>query len=112
MKKLITIAILSTVLLAVAFSHESLGIFTAVPSVALNIASLGEPVIFQTVVKIDDQTVEITTTTTTETVIQYDRAELQTELDHIPDRKAEIQERLDMVNAREAELIEILKVFD
>lgn len=69
------------------------------------------PTVVQTIVKINDQTCEITTTTTTETVIQYDRAELQTELDHIPDRKAEIQKQLDVVNEREAELIEILKVF-
>lgn len=70
-----------------------------------------EPVITQTIMKINDQTCEITTTTTTEVIIQYDRAELQTELDHIPERKVEIQKQLDAVNAREAELIEILKVF-
>lgn len=93
MKKLITIAILSTVLLAVAFSQPI------------------EPVIVKTVVKINDQTVEITTITTTEAVIQYDRAELQTELDHILDRKVEIQKQLDLVNEREAELIKILEVF-
>lgn len=94
MKKLITIAIVSLVLFSVVNSQSV------------------EPEITQTVRKIDDQTCEITTTTTTETVIQRDRAELQTELDHIPDRKAEIQKRLDIVNEREAELIEILKVFN
>lgn len=70
-----------------------------------------EPVIVQTVVKINGQTCEITTTTTTETIIQHDRAELQTELDHIPDRLTELQEQIDRVNKRKAELIEILKVF-
>lgn len=70
-----------------------------------------EPTVVQNIVKIDDQTCEITTITTTESVIRYDRAEVQTELDHIPDRKAEIQKQLDVVNEREAELIEILKVF-
>lgn len=94
MKQLIAIAIVSLVLFSVVNSQPA------------------EPEITQTVVKIDDQTCEITTTTTTETVIQHDRAELQTELDHIPDRKAEIQKQLDAVNEREAELIEILKVFD
>lgn len=71
-----------------------------------------EPAIEQTIVKIDDQTCEITTVTTITNVVQRDRAELQTELDHIPDRKAEIQKQLDVVNEREAELIEILKVFN
>ena len=71
-----------------------------------------EPMVVQTVVKIDEQTCEITTTTTTETITRHDRAELQTELDHIPDRLAELQKRIDEVNEREAELIEILKVFD
>lgn len=75
-----------------------------------------EPVIVQTIVKINDQTVEIATTTTTETIVQYDRAELQTELDHIADRKTEIQKRYDeqlsAANKREVELIEILKVFE
>ena len=67
-----------------------------------------------TTVKIDDQTVQVTTTfeVPEPTVVNYDRAELQTELDHIPDRKAEIQEQLDAVNEREVELIEILSVFD
>lgn len=91
MKKLIAITIISLVLFTVVYS---------------------QPTIVQTVVKIDDQTCEITTTTTNETVVQYDKAVLQTELDHIPDRKADIQKQLDKVNEREAELIEILKIFD
>lgn len=64
--------------------------------------------------KIDDNTVEITTTfdTPEPTIVNHDRAELQTELDHIPDRKAQAQENLDAVNEREQELIEILKVFN
>lgn len=87
-------------------------VILALFTIALSQPVLEEPEIIQTIVKIDDQTVEITTTTTTETIVQYDRAELQTELDHIPDRKAAIQEQLDLVNEREAELIEILKVFE
>ncbi len=93
MKKLIAIIVVSLMLLTLVHSQPTL------------------PTIVQTIVKIDDQTCEITTTTTTETVNQYDRAELQTELDHIPDRKTEIQKQLDKVNARGVELIEILKVF-
>ncbi len=61
--------------------------------------------------KIDDNTVRITTTTepTTE---DRDRAELQTELDHIPDRLAELQEQVDAVNGHKDRLVEILKVFE
>lgn len=80
--------------------------------VLIGFTVLAQPIVVTNVTKIDKQTCKITTTTTTETVIQYDRAELQTELDHIPGRKAEIQEQLNVINAREAELIEILKVFD
>ena len=73
---------------------------------------LAEPIVVTNIVKIDDQTCEITTTTTTETVVQYDRAVIQTELDHIPDRKAENLKQLHDIEEREAELIEILKVFE
>ena len=63
--------------------------------------------------KIDDNTVEITSTTEpVETKIEHDKAELQTELDHIPDRKAEAQEQFDAVCERETELKDILKVFE
>ncbi len=64
--------------------------------------------------KIDDEIVEITTTfdAPESTVIEWDRAELQTELDHIPDRLAEAQGSVDAVNERKAKLIEILKVFN
>ncbi len=96
MKKLIAIGILSTVLLAVAVSKPV----------------LEEPEIVQTVVKIDDQTCEITTVMTSTDIVRRDKAELQTELDHIPDRLAELQRQIDEVNERKAELIEILKVFN
>lgn len=95
MKKLIAVAILSLVLLTAGHSQPVV-----------------EPTIVQTFVKINENTVEITTTTTIERVIQYDRAVIQTELDHIPDRRAEAQAQLDKVDAREAELINILKVFE
>ena len=63
--------------------------------------------------KIDENTVEITTTTEPiETKVKRDKAELQTELDHIPDRLSEAQEQIDAVNERKDELVEILKVFD
>ena len=93
MKKVITIAIMGLVMLTVVHSQPI------------------ESTVVRAIVKIDDQTCVITTTTTTETMVLYNRAELQTELDHIPDRKAEIQEQLDAVNEREVELIEILEIF-
>jgi len=63
--------------------------------------------------KIDDSMVEKTTTTEpVVTKVKMDRAELQTELDHIPDRKKGIQKQLDAVDEREQELIETLKVFE
>jgi hypothetical protein len=61
--------------------------------------------------KIDDETIEITIVPDS-IVEERDRAELQTELDHIPDRKEEIQEQLDIVDKRESELITMLKVFE
>ena len=63
---------------------------------------------------VDAKTVEIVTTvavTPAETVQKYDRAVLQTELDHLSDRRAEIQKQMDECDAREAELIKILSVF-
>ena len=63
--------------------------------------------------KIDDDTVEITSTTEpVVTKIERDKAELQTELDHIPDRKTESQGQFDAICERETELKNILKVFD
>ena len=64
-----------------------------------------------TAVKIDDNTVEITTTKTTVTVVERDRAELQTEQDHIPDRIAELQKQIDDLNERSAEIDAIMAVF-
>jgi len=63
---------------------------------------------------VDDNTVKVTTTLTTTPAVrerQYDRAVLQTELDHMPDRKAGIQKQMDAANEREAELIKMLEVF-
>lgn len=62
-------------------------------------------------VKIDDQTVEMTTTTMTVRAVKYDRAVLKTEKDHIPDRIAELQKQIDALNARSAEIDKILEVF-
>ena len=64
------------------------------------------------VVKIDDQTCEITTTKTTIVVVRRDRAELQTEKDHIPDRIAELEEQIAKLNERAAEIDKILEVFE
>lgn len=63
--------------------------------------------------KIDDNTVEQTETfdLPEPVVTEYDKAELQTELDHIPDRKAEAQEQFDAVREREKVLKEMLGVF-
>lgn len=64
--------------------------------------------------KVDDQTVRITTTITTTPAASsqdFDRAELQTELDHLPDRRAELQKQMDALDEREAELRAMLEVF-
>ena len=64
---------------------------------------------------VDEKTVEIVTTvavTPAETVQKYDRAVLQTELDHLPDRIAEIQKQMDEAIARRDELVKILGVFE
>ena len=63
---------------------------------------------------VDAQTVKVTTTIVATPKVQevkYDKAVLQTELDHLPDRRAEIQKQMDECNAREAELIKMLEVF-
>ena len=70
-----------------------------------------EPIIEKSVKKLDDKTLEVTTTTTTVNTAKYDKAVLQTELDHIPDRRAKLQEQMDAIDAREAELIELLAEF-
>lgn len=64
---------------------------------------------------VDAQTVKVTTTLTTTPAVreqEYDRAVLQTELDHMKDRKAEIQKQMDAALAREAELKLMLEVFE
>jgi hypothetical protein len=65
----------------------------------------------ETYKKIDDKTVEITTTVPP-TVVERDKAELQTELDHIPDRLAELQEQIDEIDTSQTRLTSILKVFE
>ena len=64
--------------------------------------------------KVDERTGTITTTTTvTQAVrqVEFDRAVLQTEQDHIPDRIATLQEQIDVLNERSAEIDSILAVF-
>ena len=64
---------------------------------------------------VDEQTVKVTTTivaTPKMQEVKYDRAVLQTELDHLVDRRAEIQKQMDECDAREAELIKMLEVFN
>lgn len=62
--------------------------------------------------KINDRVLIVTTTS--EPVInevERDRAEIQTELDHIPDRLAELQKQIDEVNGRKDKLTRMLGVF-
>ena len=84
--------------------------------IALNLNAGPTPVSIElsdgvTVVKIDDDTCEKTTIKTSTTVEQLDKAELQTELDHIPDRLTELQKQIDSVNERKTELTDTLAVF-
>ena len=66
----------------------------------------------ETYKKIDENTVEITTTIPEKvTKIERDRAELQTELDHLPDRLMELQKQMDSANKEKQRLINILDVF-
>jgi len=63
---------------------------------------------------VDEQTVKVTTTIVATPKVQevkYDKAELQTELDHMVDRRAGLQKQIDECDAREAELIKMLEVF-
>lgn len=67
----------------------------------------------ETYKKIDDNTVEITTTTEAiETKVEHNKAEIETELAHAPDRLAKLQENLDEENASNTRLANILKVFN
>ena len=70
-----------------------------------------EPI--KTYKKIDENTVEETITIPEKvTKTNLDKAELQTELDHIPDKLVECQDSMDCINCRKTELKEILKVFE
>ena len=72
---------------------------------------LGSTTKEKSVKKIDDKTIEVTTVTTSTSVVEFDKAVLQTELDHIPDRRAELQKQMEDIDEREAELIELLANF-
>jgi len=64
--------------------------------------------------KVDEKTVEIITTVTVTQAVHsqtYDKAVLQTELDHMVDRIEAAQKQMDEALARKAELILILGVF-
>lgn len=63
-----------------------------------------EPVVDVVLKKLDDQTLEVKTTTTTVQTVEHDKAELQTELDHIPDRIATLNEQIVSLNERAVEL--------
>ena len=82
----------------------------AICSVAFAVSQI-EPTIEKTVKKINDKTLEVTTVTTSTNVAEFDKAVLQTELDHISDRRAELQKQMDAIDEREAELIELLAIF-
>ncbi len=75
-----------------------------------------EPVVDIVLKKLDSQTLEAKTTTTTVSTVKHDKQELVTELQHIADKRAAIQQRydteMDAVIEREAELIEMLKVLE
>jgi len=63
---------------------------------------------------VDAQTVKVTTTivaTPKVREVKYDKAVLQTELDHMVDRIAEAQKQMDEALERKAELIKMLEVF-
>ena len=104
MKKLIPLprwryaAVLIIVLCSVVFAIESM-----------------EPLVEKTFKKLDYKTIEVTTVTTSTSIAEFDRAVLQTELDHIPDERARLQKMYDAVmnavNEREAELIKMLELF-
>jgi chromosome segregation ATPase len=67
----------------------------------------------ETYKKIDEETVEITTTS--EPVVNKateEKAILRTRLSHIPDDIAELQGQIDKLNTDKTRLENILKVFD
>ncbi len=74
-----------------------------------------EPVVDVVLKKLDSQTLEVKTTTTTVRTATHDKAVLQTELDHISDRRAKLQVQfewdMNAVDEREAELIKMLDLF-
>lgn len=67
----------------------------------------------KTAQKIDDNTVEITTTVPEKiTKVQFNRAVLQTEFDHIPERKAKHQVEIEALDERAVEITKMLSVFE
>ena len=71
-----------------------------------------EPVVDVVLKKLDDQTLEVKTTTTSISTVLHDKAELQTELDHIPDRISTLQEQIASLNERAVEIENMLKVLE
>ena len=67
-----------------------------------------EPAVNKVYKKLDAQTLEVTTTMTTVNKVILDKAELQTELDHIPDHIAEYQKQIDALNERALEIQSML----
>jgi len=70
------------------------------------------PVVDVVLKKLDDQTLEVRTTTTTIQTVEHDKAELQTELDHIPGGIANLDEQITALDERAVELqamIDVLK---
>lgn len=62
------------------------------------------PVVDVVLKKLNEQTLEVKTTTTTVRTVEHDKAELQTELDHIPDRIATLNDQITTLNERAVEL--------
>lgn len=69
-----------------------------------------EPVIDVVLKKLNSQTLEAKTTTITTETVLHDKAELQTELDHIPEQIARHQGHIDRLNDRAVELQDMLDV--
>ena len=71
-----------------------------------------EPVVDVEMKKLDPQTLEVKTTTTTVQTVEHDKQELVTELAHIPDFIAKHQAHINTLNGRAIELENMLKVLE
>ncbi|KKK79034.1 hypothetical protein LCGC14_2837560 [marine sediment metagenome] len=69
-----------------------------------------EPIVDKVVKKLDDNTLEIKTTTTTVNIVLHDKAELQTRLAHIPERIATHEAQIAALNAEALEIQQMLDV--